>query len=124
MELAYCCINTNARNFARLGALMLNGGRFGEQQLVPADYVAAMVEPAAAANYGYSTWLYDDGDLAHYSLRGHLGQYVVVVPEHDLIVVRLGTRRDDPAMNDGRIRFYVEQALTLLPPVPVPDETE
>ena len=26
MELAFCCLNTNARNYAKLGMLMLNNG--------------------------------------------------------------------------------------------------
>ena len=118
MELAYCCINTNARNFAKLGQLLLQDGRWGGEQIVSADFVERMRTPHGKPYYGYSTWLRYDADPAYYHYSGHLGQYVIVVPEHDLVVVRLGRSMAD----DGdwrKLEDYVAGALAL-----VADETE
>ncbi len=95
MELAYCCINTNARNFAKLGQLMLQKGRWGQQQIVSASFIDLMQGPTAVPYYGLSTWLNLDAEPAFAAMRGHLGQYVIMVPSENMIVVRLGESRDD-----------------------------
>ena len=40
--------------------------------------------------YGYGWWLYNFENKKVYSMRGHRGQFVIVIPEDDLIIVRLG----------------------------------
>jgi CubicO group peptidase (beta-lactamase class C family) len=116
MELAFCCINTSARNFARFGQLMLQDGLWQGQQLVPATFIAAMRTVRGAPDYGLSTWINTENKPAFYTLRGHLGQYVVVVPEHELVLVRLGESRDleRDTMADV-LPFYIDQVLPLLP---------
>lgn len=42
MELAFCCINSNARNFAKFGQLMLQDGKYNGQQLIDSTYVYNM----------------------------------------------------------------------------------
>lgn len=93
--MVYCCINTNAQNWAKLGQLMLNGGVWQNQQIVPAAFIKKMIRPDGAENYGYSTWLNYQHDPAFYHFSGHLGQSVSIVPEENLVVVRLGEKRDD-----------------------------
>ena len=115
MELAFCCINTNARNFAKLGQLMLQNGQWRGQQLVPADFVELIRQPHVARYYGYSTWVNPDNEPAFYSFNGHLGQYIVVVPSHELVIVRLGeTRSPRGRPSYTELPFYVEQTLKLL----------
>jgi len=94
MELVFCCINTNARNFAKLGMLMLKNGNWQGQQLIPSHFTKAMIEPGLVTHYGLSTWLGMHKSPAHYWFSGHLGQYIIVVPEHQLVIVRLGEKRD------------------------------
>lgn len=100
--LTYCCLDTTSRDYARFGQLYLNGGRWGDEQVVPADYVADSLDgaPASPDRYGYQWWLDDiDGvpaDLV--SANGHDGQYIHVIPSLDLVVVRNGTyvKHDGP----------------------------
>ncbi len=94
MELNYCCINTNARNFAKFGQLLLNRGRWGDQQLVSAAYVDQMTAAGPTPFYGYSVWMNNDANPGFVAMRGHLGQYVISVPEDNLVVVRLGEQLD------------------------------
>ncbi|MEO0364422.1 MAG: serine hydrolase [Pseudomonadota bacterium] len=116
MELGYCCLNTNARNYAKLGQLMLQNGRWGDQQLVPEKFVDKMRTPAAVDYYGYSTWINSDNNPPFYAFRGHLGQYIVVVPDHDLVLVRLGHQHPEvPSGKASALPFYIGQILPLLP---------
>lgn len=101
-EKAYCCFYSNARDFARFGKLYLNKGKWGEQQLVSEKYVEESIQPANLLYddgrkndcYGYSWWLlpnYKGHDIFY--ARGILGQYIVVIPDKKMIVVRLGKKR-------------------------------
>lgn len=124
MELGYCCLNTNARNYAKLGQLMLQGGAWNGEQLIPAAFAERMRTSKAVPYYGYSTWINPQHEPKFYSFRGHLGQYIVVVPEHDLVIVRLGHQH--PQTPDGMFSIlpkYVDWVVPLLP-APVVGENQ
>jgi len=110
IEKAYCCIASNARDFARFGKLYKQKGRWNGQQLLDASFVEKCVTPrfSDALFYGYGWWLSDHKGKQIYYMQGHLGQYVIVIPEDDLIIVRLGHLRDERADGDfHRNDFYV-----------------
>ena len=91
---AYCCIASNARDFARFGKLYKQHGKWNGQQILDSAFVAKSTTPrfAESPEYGYGWWLSDYKDKKIFYMRGHLGQYVIVIPEDDLIIVRLGNR--------------------------------
>jgi CubicO group peptidase (beta-lactamase class C family) len=109
-EKAYCCLNTNARDFARIGKLYLNKGNWNGNQLIDTSYIEASIRPAAHLYdslelkrnvdfYGYHWWIFPEhkelGKI--YYSRGILGQYVICIPSKNMIVVRLGHERGEPA---------------------------
>ena len=96
--LTYCCLDTTSRDFARLGLLYLQGGRWGDEQVVPEHWVDESLQPSPASEaagepYGYQWWLSDleGSDVDISAAIGHDGQWIYVVPELDLVVVRNGT---------------------------------
>ncbi len=91
---AYCCIASNARDFARFGKLYLQNGKWNGKQILDSSFVAKSITPRfkASPEYGYGWWLSSYKNKKVFYMRGHLGQYVIVVPEDDLIIVRLGHR--------------------------------
>lgn len=97
---AYCCVASNARDFARFGKLYKQNGKWNGQQILDSTFVATSTVPrfAESPEYGYGWWLSDYMNKKIYYMRGHLGQYVIVVPEDDLIIVRLG-HRNAPSTN-------------------------
>ena len=114
MELAFCCLNTNARNYAKLGMLMFNDGVWNGQQILPPGLVQKMIEPLGTSYYGYSTWLSLDTEPSYYWFSGHLGQYIIVVPEHNIIIVRLGeTRANSVDFRTVELPRYVELAIEM-----------
>ncbi len=87
----YCCMDTPARQFAKFGLLYLRGGEWDGVQVVPPEWVEISTSPSVASFYGYQWWLdVTPGGRDVYSARGHDGQYVYVVPNLDLVVVRNG----------------------------------
>ncbi len=95
MEKAFCCINSNARDFARFGKLYEHFGNWEGNQILDTAYVEKSISPRLASSpyYGYSWWLSDYKGKKISYMRGVLGQYVIMIPEDGLIIVRLGKKR-------------------------------
>ncbi len=93
-------VYTNARDLARFGLLYLNGGRWNGEQLVSREWIEFVLSPAPASqvrgnDYGGQWWLVPDerkGEVPAdaYATAGNRGQYVIVAPSHDLVIVRRG----------------------------------
>ncbi len=91
-----------ARDLARLALLYRNGGRIGDRQLLPPDWVDFVRRPAGAqplpatpgrGGYGAGFWLFGARDGlpdGSYAMVGNRGQFAVIVPARDVIVVRRG----------------------------------
>ncbi|MCC6289408.1 MAG: serine hydrolase [Chitinophagaceae bacterium] len=101
-EKAYCCFNTNARDFARIGQLMLDSGKINGVPVIDSAYFKASVMPCmikddigkACNYYGYQWWLIPDEPEIFYA-RGILGQYIICIPSKNMVIVRLGEKRDE-----------------------------
>lgn len=126
MEKAYCCLASNAKEFARFGKLYKDHGRWNGNQLLDSTFVALSLTPRfeESPEYGYGWWLDEFQDKKVFMMRGHLGQYIMVVPQENLIVVRLGHLKDkkkatnkessgsDPYTKD--IYVYLEAGLEMI----------
>ncbi|HMK06352.1 MAG TPA: serine hydrolase [Flavobacterium sp.] len=91
---AYCCIASNARDFARFGKLYEHNGKWNGTQILDSTFIAKSTTPrfADSPQYGYGWWLSDYKGKKIFYMRGHLGQYVIVIPEDKIMIVRLGQR--------------------------------
>ena len=109
MEKTYCCISTNARNFAKFGQLYLQKGFWDGKQLIDTSYVNLATRPRFqnSPQYGYGFWLSDYKEKDIFVMRGILGQYVISIPEDDLVIVRLGQHRSSKKVNHFPEDFYV-----------------
>ncbi len=113
MELTYCCFNSNARDFARLGLLYAHYGRWGEQQLLDSSFVYHASQPIGSAYYGHSFWVDQHQLTPVFYSRGILGQYIIAIPEKELVIVRLG-HRELEAVQEAHTRLeqtMVEEVL-------------
>ncbi len=99
----------SARDWARFGLLYLGNGVAGGRRLLPEGWVARVTTPSPGTGYGAGFWLNNsharnemsgdwglpDAPADAYFARGYLGQFVVMVPSAELVVVRM-------AVNHGR----------------------
>jgi CubicO group peptidase (beta-lactamase class C family) len=94
---------STARDFGRLGLLYLSDGQWSGEQLLPKGWNKYVATPAPAqpakpsiggdAGYGAQFWLFGGMDglpTDTYSAFGAKGQYAVIVPSKDLVIVRRG----------------------------------
>ena len=78
------------RDLAKFGYLYLKNGMWEGEQVVPEAWVTASIQPYIQRRYitdyyyGYQWWIDPDGS---FSAVGYAGQWLFVVPEHDLVVV-------------------------------------
>ncbi|MBS1533492.1 MAG: serine hydrolase [Bacteroidetes bacterium] len=107
---AYCCFASNARDFARFGKLYKQSGKWNGATLLDSTFIARSTKPrfVDSPEYGYGWWLCTYHDKKVFYMRGHLGQYVIVIPQDDLIIVRLGNRTQHSSTgNPHSDDFYV-----------------
>ena len=101
----------SARDWARLGILYLQDGVWNGERILPAGYAkfVSTLAPAWEADkrpvYGGFFWINGDGQLPvprdAYYMAGAGGQTTLIVPSHDLVVVRLGHYKGSAAGSTG-----------------------
>ena len=91
--------NATAIDLAKIGRLFLRGGDWDGDRILAADWVRASVQPDAGAGrprYGYLWWVRPGEDEAdRYYAEGRFGQFIYVVPDRALILVRTGRTDGD-----------------------------
>jgi CubicO group peptidase (beta-lactamase class C family) len=102
-------IHATARDWAKYGEFLRNNGSVRGAQLLPTNWLRFMKTPSANnAAYGAHIWLNrepgggmnaplfpDKAPSDVFAAIGHLGQYVIVSPQHKLTIVRLGKTQDE-----------------------------
>ena len=116
MEKTFCCIHSNARDFAKLGQLILNDGKVGDLQILNSKFIDEMRTPTSLSKgaYGMGIWINNDAVNKHYYFWGLYGQYIIVIPEKNIVIVRTGTFKDQPTDEKGRpkqVAFLVNEVV-------------
>lgn len=129
----FCCLFATARDWLRVGRLILDGGRVNGEALVSEDWVKQMLTPSARnPQFGFNLWLgspvgttervynpytikafhsepFAASDIAY--VDGFGGQRVYIVPSRNLVIVRTGvssTEWDDARLPNAVIRALRE----------------
>lgn len=125
MEKAYCCLNSNVRDFGKFGQLLLQSGNWNGKQILDSAFVKKMITPnykafnkGEPARYGYSIWTDYEHQPNFYGLMGHLGQRVIVIPSENVVIVRLGHEKDKRNLNKGFLDtdtyYFVDEVMKML----------
>lgn len=114
MEKTFCCIHSTSRDFAKLGLLFLNDGKVGTQQILNSKFIIEMRTPTKLSDgaYGMGLWINNDVAIKHYYFLGLYGQYIIVIPEKQIVIVRTGTFKDQSKDAKGRpkqVEFLVNE---------------
>lgn len=101
-EKSYCCLHATARDFARLGLFWLHYGNWKGRQLLSEDYLRSCFTPCSHLSdtrgnpvtfYGYHCLITEYEGLNVMLAVGLGGQYIIAIPEKNVVIVRLGHRR-------------------------------
>lgn len=111
---------STARDLAKLGQLYLQRGEWQGKQLLPADwltYVSTPSGPQPEGEFGYGAgfWLFNKSPgvpADTIAMQGNRGQYVVIVPSRDVVIVRRG---EDPVGARFDIAGFTRDVLAALP---------
>ena len=125
IEKTYCCVHSNVRDFAKLGQLLLQDGKWNEEQLLDSAFVQWMTTPNYEAfgagepkKYGHSVWIDETHIPSFYCMLGHLGQRVIVIPDYHTVIVRLGKNKDAVHESDGHldadVYYFVDEVVKIL----------
>lgn len=109
-EFALCCLNARLRDYARFGRLYLEDGAREGRQIIPADWVAASINPKAphlqpgpnpasswTFGYGYQWWV-PENPRGDFLAIGVWGQYIYIDPTRSVIIVKTSA---DPDFDDN-----------------------
>ncbi len=114
-------VYTTARDLARFGLLYAQGGVWQGERLISEDWIEFVRTPAPASasrgnDYGGQFWLVPDDRTdvpkSAYATAGNRGQYVIVVPTHDLVIVRRGLDYGNQGFNRWDLTREVLKAIT------------
>jgi CubicO group peptidase (beta-lactamase class C family) len=116
-----------APDFARFGWLMLNHGRWRNQQVIPADWVAEITrawtpEARSGIAYGYMWWVSQNGRQYHaevgpgsFSARGNGGQILVVAPSRGIVVAHLNDQEENEKLESGQFDQFLKLIFAAAP---------
>jgi CubicO group peptidase (beta-lactamase class C family) len=105
-----------ALDFARFGLLYLRDGVWDGERVLPegwVDYARTPTRTSPEAEYGAHWWLAQDGS-GIFNASGYRGQYIVVDPSRDLVVVRLGASEPEQR---GAVYLFLREVVQSFPPV-------
>lgn len=103
LEKTFCCFNATARDWARIGALVLNNGagKVGNANLINATWMNRLTTPATTLDhgwgYGAQMWHPFDGSSM---LLGLHGQYIFIQPSTHMVIVKLSDEPTDSGDNE------------------------
>ncbi len=110
-ELGFCCFDARARDFGRLGLLVLHQG----MGLVDSSFLVKAQQPFLSPNYGHSFWIgKTDGGIKFSYFQGLNGQFICIVPKYNMVVVRTGhgiDRGSGGSLVFDCVKTYIHEAV-------------
>jgi CubicO group peptidase (beta-lactamase class C family) len=98
-------LRLRAIDMAKLGLLLLDGGRWQGRQVVPADWIQRMSTPSAQAtalDYGYYCWINHVVESEpEFGAMGFKGQFITVLPKQHAVVVMTAILPTDGGLRTG-----------------------
>ncbi len=116
-------VYTNARDLGRFGLLYLQNGVWNDERLISREWIDFVRTPAPSTSrqgnfYGGQFWLVPDdrSDVPDdaYSTSGNRGQYTIMVPTHDLVIVRRGLDYGRQGFNRWNLTREVLKAFNVM----------
>ncbi len=106
-------LNFTTRDYARFGQMILQDGKYGENQIVPAGWIADSTAASAPTQpgkigYGYQWWIPVGAHDGEFMGRGIYGQYLYFDQPKGVLIVTTGADRKfrEPGVNENNIEMF------------------
>lgn len=110
------------RDMAKFGFLFLNDGEWDGQQVIPAAWVQTSTdthtEVWSETGYGYQWWT--NSYLDSFEARGYLSQSIIVIQDHELVIVFTATQREGGIPYTSIVHDYILEAINGGSPITTP----
>jgi CubicO group peptidase (beta-lactamase class C family) len=123
IEKTFSGFYATARDFARLGHLFMHEGMVGGDTVISPEWVRQSLTPHGVPDekgescnwYGLQWWMGEHAGHSFFACRGLRGQYVVGIPDLDLVMVRLGHKQSKERAEHMPIDLfrYIEMTIRL-----------
>lgn len=115
-HLGFAHLKLTAPDMVAIGRMVLDGGRWNGEQVVPAEWVADSTSRHVDADregtgYGYLWWVFPAAGHDAFAAVGFGGQLIEVVPDLDLVVVAATHVPESPSMQAGPIAEMVDEVI-------------
>jgi CubicO group peptidase (beta-lactamase class C family) len=106
-EKPFTGVYATAKDFGMLGQCILHHGKVNGKEIVDSAFLAQSFEPWAIQDgknsvcdwYGLHWWMGEVDGVKFKSARGMRGQYIVIIPEKNMVVVRIGHQQSKERIN-------------------------
>ncbi len=123
-EKAYCNFYATAHDFARIGIFCLHQGEWKSKPLLSKEYIKQSFTPAKNLTdrygnsvdfYGYQWWMMTYKNMKITMACGLYGQYIIMIPDKNLVIVRLGhrTSKEYKGHFNADVYSYIEAGLSI-----------
>ncbi|MDP4630068.1 MAG: beta-lactamase family protein [Flavobacteriales bacterium] len=122
-EKPFTGIYATAKDFGMLGQCILHHGKVNGQEIIDSTYLAQSFEPWTIQDgknsvchwYGLHWWMGEVDGVKFKSARGMRGQYIVIIPEKNMVVVRIGHQQSKERINQMPVDMlsYIRMGLAL-----------
>lgn len=108
-------LNLKPIDMLKLGILVLNKGKWNNQQLVDTSWLNKTLKEyfmsAPSINYGYQWYIckYPSG-FTIYNTAGGGDQYINIIPDLNMVIVTTGKNFSGDNKNNGLLRFHIMQS--------------
>jgi CubicO group peptidase (beta-lactamase class C family) len=124
IEKTFSGLYATARDFSRIGSLVMHSGVQGDDTLLSPGFIAQALAPVMVPDekgelcdwYGWHWWLGSHKGRSMYMCRGMRGQYVICIPELELMVVRIGHKQSKERIRHipADVYTYIDIAMAML----------
>jgi CubicO group peptidase (beta-lactamase class C family) len=122
-EKPFTGVYATAKDFGMLGQCILHHGKVNETVVVDSAYLAESFAPWKIQDennsicdwYGLHWWMCEIDGVKIKSARGMRGQYIVIIPEKNMVIVRIGHQQSKERVNHMPVDLftYIRMGLAL-----------
>src|SRR5690554_5430034 len=113
-EKTFCCAYATTRDYARIDQLILNNGKWNGEEVISSETLNTLLSPfdLKEAHYRLHFWRYNHPVHPAVYAKNILGQYIVVIPSLNVVIVRTGHQRKEkyfvPRKKKKDVNFVLE----------------